>query len=132
MSNNKTITVRTEVWNRGVSAGELVVKAVVRNPNGTFQGDTNKTAEIPLKKVQSLGRGAGFPFLSTPTDFAEGQIGKSLNLTKPATETYGLSQIFFVNRQTPFTTVIQVTIFFIYFLLVWGCAFQINYARIYI
>lgn len=45
------IAVRTEVWNRGVSAGELVVKAVVRNPNGTFQGDTNKTDEIPLKKV---------------------------------------------------------------------------------
>ena len=51
MSNNKKIAVRTEVWNRGVSAGELVVKAVVRNPNGTFQGDTNKTTEIPLKKV---------------------------------------------------------------------------------
>lgn len=51
MSDNKNIAVRTEVWNRGISAGELVVKAVVRNADGTFQGDTNKTAEIPLKKV---------------------------------------------------------------------------------
>ena len=68
---NKKIAVRTEVWNRGVSAGELVVKAVVRNPNGTFQGDTNKTSEIPLKKQCRVSGGAGFPFLSTPTDFAE-------------------------------------------------------------
>ena len=44
------IPVRTEVWHR-TTGGELVVKAVMRNQNGTFQGDTNKTAEIPLKKV---------------------------------------------------------------------------------
>jgi len=50
---NKTklhIPVRTEVWHR-TTGGELVVKAVMRNENGTFQGDTNRTAEIPLKKV---------------------------------------------------------------------------------
>jgi len=44
------IPVRTEVWDRTTTQGELVVKAVVRNANGTFQGDTNKTGEIPLKK----------------------------------------------------------------------------------
>ena len=42
--------IRTEVWNRTTEQGELVVKAVVRNPNGTFDGETNKTREIPLKK----------------------------------------------------------------------------------
>ena len=41
---------RTEVWNRTTEQGELVVKAVIRNPNGTFDGETNKTREIPLKR----------------------------------------------------------------------------------
>ena len=47
---NQKLTVRTEIWNTQSGEG---FKAVVRNPNGTFNGATNQTRLIltPKPKV---------------------------------------------------------------------------------
>jgi len=47
---NQRLTVRTEKWNTKNGEG---IKAVVRNPNGTFDGATNQTRlmSIPKPKV---------------------------------------------------------------------------------
>jgi hypothetical protein len=42
------VIVRTEKWNRG---GIQVLKAVVRNEDGTFIGATNQTQETPQTLV---------------------------------------------------------------------------------
>jgi hypothetical protein len=48
---NQRLTVRTEVWNTQSGEG---FKAVVRNPNGTFDGATNQTRFIPMPKAQVI------------------------------------------------------------------------------
>jgi hypothetical protein len=47
---NQRLTVRTEIWNTKSGEG---IKAVVRNPNGTFDGATNQTRfmAMPQPKV---------------------------------------------------------------------------------
>lgn len=47
---NQRLTVRTEIWNTQNGEG---IKAVVRNPNGTFDGATNQTrlVKLPQPKV---------------------------------------------------------------------------------
>lgn len=45
--------VSTETWN--TSAGK-VIKAVVRNANGTFNGATNQTKGVPVKAKASRPR----------------------------------------------------------------------------
>lgn len=47
---NQKLTVRTEIWNTQQGEG---IKAVVRNPNGTFDGATNQTrlVKMPQAKV---------------------------------------------------------------------------------
>ena len=47
---NQKLTVRTEIWNTQKGEG---IKAVVRNPNGTFDGATNQTRlyKFPEAKV---------------------------------------------------------------------------------
>jgi predicted proteasome-type protease len=47
---NQRLTVRTEIWNTKSGEG---IKAVVRNPNGTFDGATNQTRffKMPESKV---------------------------------------------------------------------------------
>ena len=44
----KQIIVRTEVWRNG---NGIIVKAVVRNSDGTFVGATNQTGVIHPEKV---------------------------------------------------------------------------------
>lgn len=46
---NQKLTVRTEIWNTQVGEG---IKAVVRNPNGTFDGATNQTRLVKLPQAQ--------------------------------------------------------------------------------
>ena len=46
---NQRLTVRTEIWNTKSGEG---IKAVVRNPNGTFDGATNQTRFMALPKPQ--------------------------------------------------------------------------------
>ncbi len=48
---NQRLTVRTEIWNTKSGEG---FKAVVRNPNGTFDGATNQTRFIPTPKAQVI------------------------------------------------------------------------------
>ena len=48
---NQKLTVRTEIW--VTKAGEGY-KAVVRNPNGTFDGATNQTKFISKPKSQVI------------------------------------------------------------------------------
>jgi hypothetical protein len=48
---NQRLTVRTEKWNTKTGEG---FKAVVRNPNGTFDGATNQTRFIPMPKAQVI------------------------------------------------------------------------------
>ena len=47
---NQRLEVRTEIWNTKSGEG---IKAVVRNPNGTFDGATNQTRflAMPESKV---------------------------------------------------------------------------------
>ena len=42
---SQVIVVRTEVW---ITRKGIVSKAVVRTPNGRFNGATNKTKNIPV------------------------------------------------------------------------------------
>jgi hypothetical protein len=44
---NQRLTVRTEIWNTKSGEG---IKAVVRNPNGTFDGATNQTRLFSMPK----------------------------------------------------------------------------------
>jgi len=42
---SQVIVIRTEVW---ITRKGIVSKAVVRTPNGRFNGATNKTKNIPV------------------------------------------------------------------------------------
>ena len=46
----KRVVVSTEKWNTQKGEG---YKAVVRNPNGTFDGATNHTRFVPLSEIVS-------------------------------------------------------------------------------
>lgn len=46
---NQRLVVRTEIWNTKSGDG---FKAVVRNPNGTFDGATNQTRLIAMPKAE--------------------------------------------------------------------------------
>ena len=46
---NQRLTIRTEIWNTKSGEG---IKAVVRNPNGTFDGATNQTRLLTMPKAQ--------------------------------------------------------------------------------
>ena len=46
---NQRLVVGTEIWNTKSGEG---YKAVVRNPNGTFDGATNQTRFIAMPKAQ--------------------------------------------------------------------------------
>lgn len=48
---NQRLTVRTEIWNTKSGEG---IKAVVRNPNGTFDGATNQTRFISMPKPRVI------------------------------------------------------------------------------
>ena len=48
---NQRLTVRTEIWNTKSGEG---FKAVVRNPNGTFDGATNQTRLIPMPEAKVI------------------------------------------------------------------------------
>jgi hypothetical protein len=46
---SQRLVVGTEIWNTKSGEG---YKAVVRNPNGTFDGATNQTRFIPIPQAQ--------------------------------------------------------------------------------
>jgi hypothetical protein len=48
---NQRLTVRTEIWNTQQGEG---IKAVVRNPNGTFDGATNQTRLVKMPQAQVI------------------------------------------------------------------------------
>ncbi len=48
---SQRLVVATEVWN--TKTGD-VFKAVVRNPNGTFDGATNQTKNIPVPQAKVI------------------------------------------------------------------------------
>lgn len=48
---SQRLTVRTEFWDTKSGSG---VKAVVRNPNGTFDGATNQTRLIKLPEAKVI------------------------------------------------------------------------------
>ena len=48
---NQRLVVGTEIWNTKSGQG---YKAVVRNPNGTFDGATNQTRFIAMPKAQVI------------------------------------------------------------------------------
>lgn len=48
---NQRLVVRTEKWNTQSGEG---FKAVVRNPNGTFDGATNQTRFVPMPQAQVI------------------------------------------------------------------------------
>ena len=48
---NQRLDVRTEIW---VTKSGEGFKAVVRNPNGTFDGSTNQTRFIPLPQAKVI------------------------------------------------------------------------------
>ena len=48
---NQKLTVRTEIWNTKSGEG---IKAVVRNPNGTFDGATNQTRLLKMPQAQVI------------------------------------------------------------------------------
>ena len=48
---NQKLTVRTEIW---VTKSGEGFKAVVRNPNGTFNGATNQTRLIPTPEAKVI------------------------------------------------------------------------------
>jgi hypothetical protein len=48
---NQRLVVGTEIWNTKSGTG---YKAVVRNPNGTFDGATNQTRFISMPKAQVI------------------------------------------------------------------------------
>ena len=48
---NQRLSVRTEIWNTQAGQG---IKAVVRNPNGTFDGATNQTRLFKMPQAQVI------------------------------------------------------------------------------
>jgi hypothetical protein len=46
---NQKLTIRTEIWNTKSGEG---IKAVVRNPNGTFDGATNQTRFVKMPEAK--------------------------------------------------------------------------------
>jgi hypothetical protein len=48
---NQRLTVRTEIWNTKSGEG---IKAVVRNPNGTFDGATNQTRFMAMPEAKVI------------------------------------------------------------------------------
>jgi hypothetical protein len=48
---NQRLTIRTEKWNTKSGEG---IKAVVRNPNGTFDGATNQTRLVTMPQAQVI------------------------------------------------------------------------------
>jgi hypothetical protein len=48
---NQRLVIGTEIWNTKSGEG---FKAVVRNPNGTFDGATNQTRFIPMPQAQVI------------------------------------------------------------------------------
>lgn len=48
---NQRLIVRTELWNTQNGEG---IKAVVRNPNGTFDGATNQTRLVKLPEAKII------------------------------------------------------------------------------
>jgi hypothetical protein len=50
---NQRLTVRTEIWNTKSGEG---IKAVVRNPNGTFDGATNQTRLLTMPEPKVIVR----------------------------------------------------------------------------
>lgn len=48
---NQRLVVGTEIWNTKSGTG---YKAVVRNPNGTFDGATNQTRFISMPQAQVI------------------------------------------------------------------------------
>ena len=48
---NQRLSVRTEIWNTKSGEG---IKAVVRNPNGTFDGATNQTRLLTMPQAQVI------------------------------------------------------------------------------
>jgi hypothetical protein len=48
---NQRLEVRTEIWNTKSGEG---IKAVVRNPNGTFDGATNQTRFLAMPQAQVI------------------------------------------------------------------------------
>ena len=48
---NQRLTVRTEIWNTKSGEG---IKAVVRNPNGTFDGATNQTRLLTMPEAKVI------------------------------------------------------------------------------
>lgn len=50
---NQRLVVGTEIWN---TKSGTCYKAVVRNPNGTFDGATNQTKNIPMPEAKVVER----------------------------------------------------------------------------
>jgi len=48
---NQRLEVRTEIWNTKAGEG---IKAVVRNPNGTFDGATNQTRFLAMPEAKVI------------------------------------------------------------------------------
>ena len=48
---NQRLVVRTEIWNTKSGEG---IKAVVRNPNGTFDGATNQTRIMAMPEAKVI------------------------------------------------------------------------------
>ena len=48
---NQRLEVRTEIWNTKSGEG---IKAVVRNPNGTFDGATNQTRFLAMPELKVI------------------------------------------------------------------------------
>jgi hypothetical protein len=48
---NQRLEVRTEIWNTKSGEG---IKAVVRNPNGTFDGATNQTRFMAMPEAKVI------------------------------------------------------------------------------
>jgi hypothetical protein len=51
LKKNQRLVVRTEIWNTKSGEG---IKAVVRNPNGTFDGATNQTRFLAMPEAKVI------------------------------------------------------------------------------
>jgi hypothetical protein len=51
LKKNQRLEVRTEIWNTKSGEG---IKAVVRNPNGTFDGATNQTRFLAMPEAKVI------------------------------------------------------------------------------
>jgi hypothetical protein len=68
---NQRLTVRTEIWNTKSGEG---IKAVVRNPNGTFDGATNQTRFMAMPEAKVI----------------EKVITKTVTVTEPRKKVFGI------------------------------------------